>query len=209
MKKLIVAVVASLTVSGQLLPNIAATQTAPTKKSAAAPALSTAQFDKQLAQVQEQMKTMQAQMDQIRQTQDPQERQRLMQQALGHDAERHERDARSLWGPGMMRGGGGCCGGGWGHMRSYYSNLTPEQLRQRQYMTDQYLNMQQMMNNMMWDQQHWTGRQHQQSRCLGWPFAPAIVHSMCGAADRYLVRDSGQSPRFRCWRVAWCKPTHY
>ncbi len=39
-------------------------------------------------------------------------------------------------------------------MRGYYSNLTPEQLKQRQYMTDQYLPMQQMMmDHMMWHQQ--------------------------------------------------------
>jgi hypothetical protein len=60
---------------------------------------------------------------------------------------------------GVMGGAGpGCCGGGWGHMGGYYSQLTPEQLRKRQYMTDQYLRMQQeMMNNMMWQQQYWMG----------------------------------------------------
>ncbi|MBB5428994.1 hypothetical protein OKW33_006151 [Paraburkholderia atlantica] len=53
--------------------------------------------------------------------------------------------------PGMM-------GGGWGHMGGYYSHLTPEQLRQRQYMTDQYLQMQQeMINNMMWQQEYRMG----------------------------------------------------
>ena len=42
----------------------------------------------------------------------------------------------------------------WGHMRGYYSNLTPEQLKQRQYMMEQYLPMQQMMmDHMMWHQQ--------------------------------------------------------
>ncbi|TDN62147.1 hypothetical protein B0G77_5681 [Paraburkholderia sp. BL10I2N1] len=56
-------------------------------------------------------------------------------------------------GPGMMGG----TGPGWRHMGGYYSCLTPEQLRQRQYMTDQYLRMQQeMMDNMMW-QQYWMG----------------------------------------------------
>ena len=53
-------------------------------------------------------------------------------------------------GPGMMMGGPMM---GWGHMRGYYSNLTPEQLQQRQYMMDQYLPMQQMMmDQMMWHQ---------------------------------------------------------
>jgi hypothetical protein len=41
--------------------------------------------------------------------------------------------------------------------RVYYSNLTPEHMRQRQYMTDQYMGMQQtMMDHMMWRQQ-WMG----------------------------------------------------
>ncbi|MFX1767884.1 hypothetical protein PWP93_36005 [Paraburkholderia sp. A1RI-2L] len=123
----------------------------------------TAAFDKKLAQFQEQTKTMQAQMDQIRKTQDPQERQKLLQQhwatmqsAMG--------TMHGMWGYGMMGYGGmgpGMMGGpgmrgGWGHMGGYYSQLTPEQLKKRQYMTDQYLRMQQeMMNNMMWQQQYW------------------------------------------------------
>ena len=53
-------------------------------------------------------------------------------------------------GPGMMMGGPMT---GWGHMRGYYSGLTAEQMRQRQYMTDQYMPMQQMMmDHMMWHQ---------------------------------------------------------
>ena len=57
-----------------------------------------------------------------------------------------------MGGPGMMMGAPML---DWGHMRGYYSNLTPEQLKQRQYMMEQYLPMQQMMmNHMMW-QQHW------------------------------------------------------
>jgi hypothetical protein len=44
---------------------------------------------------------------------------------------------------------------GWGHMRGYYSKLTPEQLKQRQYMMDQYVPMQQMMmDHMMQHQQY-------------------------------------------------------
>jgi hypothetical protein len=38
-----------------------------------------AEYDKQMAQAQENMKKMQEQMDKIRQTQDPQERQKLLQ----------------------------------------------------------------------------------------------------------------------------------
>jgi hypothetical protein len=107
------------------------------------------------------MKAMQTQMAQLRQTQDPQVRQRLLQQ---HSATMQSAMSAmpGLWGPGMMGGGGtmgpGMMGGGWRHMGGYYSSLTPEQLRRRQYMTDQYLNLQQqMINNMMWNQQYWMG----------------------------------------------------
>lgn len=123
-----------------------------------------AKFDKQMEQIQENMKKMQEQMDKIRQTQDPQERRRLLQEhwttmqgAMGmmHD----------MWDPGMM----GCCSGGpmmgghmkggpmmgWRGMGGYYSKLTPEQMRQRQYMMDQYMGRQQMiMDHMMQHQQY-------------------------------------------------------
>lgn len=62
-------------------------------------------------------------------------------------------------GMGMM-GGGHMMGGnmgmmGWDHMRGYYSGLTPEQVKQRQYMMDRYMPMQQMMmDHMLW-QQRW------------------------------------------------------
>ena len=96
---------------------------------------------------------MQAQMDQIRKTQDPQERQKLLEQ---HWATMQSAMTimHGMWGPGMMGhgmgpgmmgGAGPGMMGGWGHMGGYYSRLTPEQLRQRQYMTDQYLQMQQEM----------------------------------------------------------------
>jgi hypothetical protein len=109
---------------------------------------------------------MQAQMDQIRKTQDPQERQKLLEQ---HWATMQSAMTimHGMWGPGMMGhgmgpgmmgGAGPGMMGGWGHMGGYYSHLTPEQLRQRQYMTDQYLQMQQeMMNNMMLQQQYRVG----------------------------------------------------
>jgi hypothetical protein len=128
---------------------------------------SPAEFDKQLAQMREHMQQMQTQMSKIQQTQDPQERQRLLQEhwtsmqaAMG--------TMHGMWGP----AGGGCCAGGagmgpgmmmggpmmgWGHMRGYYSGLTPEQIRQRQYMMDQYMPMQQMMmDHMMWHQRWMT-----------------------------------------------------
>ncbi|HPO17711.1 MAG TPA: hypothetical protein PLO07_00810 [Rubrivivax sp.] len=140
-------------------PNVAS-------KAAAQPAQpSPEEFDKRMAQIQETMKQMQAQMDKMGRTIDPQERQRLLQE---HWTSMQAAMAamHGIWGP----GGAACCGTGsgmgpgmmmggpmmgWGHMHGYYSNLTPEQLRQRQYMMDQYPPMQQMMmNHMMW-QQHW------------------------------------------------------
>lgn len=126
-------------------------------------------FDQRLAEAQAQMKRMQEQMDKLRQTQDPQERQRLMQDHYA--AMQNAMTAmHGMWGPGMM----GCCGGGtmhgpgmmmggsgmmgWGGMHGYYSKLTPDQLKQRQYMMDQYMGMQQMMmDHMMWRQQ-WMGQ---------------------------------------------------
>jgi hypothetical protein len=132
-------------------------------------AQSPSEFDKKMAQLQQQMSQMQAQMDQIRKTQDPQEREKLLKQHWD-TMQSAMSTMREMWGPGMMGPGmmgGGMMGGGmqgnvgpgWGHMGGYYSHLTPEQLRQRQYMTDQYMKMQQeMMSNMMWHQQYWMGQ---------------------------------------------------
>lgn len=131
-----------------------------------------AKFDKQMVQIQENLQRMQVQMDKIRQSQDPQERQRLlqehwttMQSAMGM--------MHGMWGPGMM----GCCASGpmmgrhmkdrhmmdrhmmdRGAMGDYYSKLTPEQMKQRQYMMDRYMRMQQMMMDHMMQHQHhmWT-----------------------------------------------------
>lgn len=123
-----------------------------------------AEFDKQAAQVQESIKKMQEQMEKIRQTQDPQKRQKLlqehwmtMQSGMGM--------MNDMWGPGMM----GCCAGGpmmgghmmgghmmgWRGMGDYYTNLTPEQTKQRQYMMDQYMGMQQMMMDHMMQHQNY------------------------------------------------------
>lgn len=97
------------------------------------------------------------QMDSLRQTQDPQQRQKLLDE---HWATMQSAMSlmHGMWGPGMMggpgmRGGRGIMGGagmmggpgmmGWGGMRGYYSKLTPEQEKQRQYMMDQMLQRQQ------------------------------------------------------------------
>ncbi len=172
-KTIFVAAMSAVLLSAQ--PALA-DKTSPTDKGSQATqeAPDVAKFDKQMAQIQENLKAMQAQMDKIRQTQDPKERERLLQE--------HWTTMQStmgmmdgMWGPGMM----GCCAGGpmmgghmmdghmmgghmmgghmmgWQGMGSYYSNLTPEQLRQRQYMMDQYLGTQQMMmDHMMWHQHY-------------------------------------------------------
>ena len=123
-----------------------------------------AEFDKQMAQMQENMQKMQAQMEKIRQTQDPQERQKLLQEhwetMRSGMAQMHD-----MWGPGMM----GCCAGGpmmggdmkghhmmgWRDMGDYYSKLTPDQMKRRQYMMDRYMGMQQqMMDHMMQHQNY-------------------------------------------------------
>ena len=124
-----------------------------------------------MAQMQENMKKMQELMDKIAQTHDPEERHKLLQEhwevmQSGMGSMRH-----MWWGGGMMGWGGGTMMGpgggpmmgwhmggpmmGWGQMHGYYSKLTPEQMRQRQYMSDRFVWMQQMMmNHMMWHQ-HW------------------------------------------------------
>ena len=105
---------------------------------------------------------MQAQMDKIHKTQDPQERQRLLQDHW-NSMQAAMSTMDGMWGPNGCFGGAGMMGGGhmmmggnmmgWDHMRGYYSGLTPEQMKQRQYMMDRYMPMQQMMmDHMLWHQ---------------------------------------------------------
>jgi hypothetical protein len=124
--------------------------------------INVAEFDKQSIQVQANFKKMQEQMDAIRATKNPQERQKLLE-AHWNAMLANSNLMDGMWGPGMM----GCCGGqgyrmgrghmmGWSGMGAYYSKLTPEELKQRQYMTDQYMDMQQnMMNQMMQQNYMW------------------------------------------------------
>lgn len=119
-------------------------------------------FDKQREEALAQITRMQDEMEKIRQTQDPKERQRLIQEHWT-TMQTAMRSLQGMWGPGMMGVAGtgmhGMMGGpgrmGWGGMRGYYSQLTPEQLKQRQYMMDQYVGMQQMMMNHMLQWQQW------------------------------------------------------
>jgi hypothetical protein len=122
----------------------------------AAPSLE--EFDKQMAQIQENLKKMQEQMDKIRQTQNPQERQRLLQEH-GTTMQGTMTRMHGMWGPGGMMG---CCAGSpmmGGHMMSWkdYQHLTPEQMKQRQYMMGQYMSIQQMMMDHMMQHQYWMG----------------------------------------------------
>jgi len=86
-----------------------ADKTAPTDKGTQSQLKSpnVTEFDKQAAQVQENLKLMQEQMDKISQTQNPQERHMLLQE---HSAamQRVMGMMGGMWGPGMM----GCCEGG-------------------------------------------------------------------------------------------------
>jgi len=123
-----------------------------------------ADFDRQSAQVQEHIQRMQEQMEKIRQTQEPQERQKLLQE---HWATMQSGMGmmQGMWGQGMMGGhmrGGPMRGGpmmGWRGMEGYYSRLTPEQMKQHQYMMDQYMGMQQQMMNHMMMHQNYMWRQ--------------------------------------------------
>lgn len=121
-------------------------------------------FDRQAVQVQEHIQKMQEQMERIRQTQDPQERQRLLQEHWA-TMQNGMGMMQGMWGPGMMGGpmrGGPMSGGpmmGWRGMEGYYSKLTPEQMKQRQYMMDQYMGMQQQMMSHMMMHQNYLWRQ--------------------------------------------------
>lgn len=122
----------------------------------------TQEFDKKAAEVRGNMEKMQQTMNQIQKTTDPNERRKLLQE---HQALMQTTMGKmgQFWGGGAM----GCCGAmgaggphhggrgqmGWNAMRGNYSNLSPEQIRERQYMRDQYMGMQQMMMEQMMQQQ--------------------------------------------------------
>ena len=124
-------------------------------------------FDARLAEAQTQMQRMQEQMDRLRKITDPSERQALLNQHWVA-MQNAMNSMHGMWRPDMM----GCCGAGggmmhgsgmmggrgpmgWGAMRDHYSRLTPDQLKQRQYMMDQYIGMQQMMMEHMMMRQEW------------------------------------------------------
>lgn len=127
-----------------------------------------AKFDEQLAQARKDLEKMQEQMNKIQQTQDPQKRQKLLQDHWT-TMQNAMQAMNGMWGPGMMGGymmGNHMMGGhmmGWNDSEDYYKNLTPEQMRQRQYMMNQYMGMQQMMMDQMMWHQHWMNQPPAQS----------------------------------------------
>lgn len=103
-------------------------------------------FNKQLAQMQENINKMQQQTDKICQPQDPQERQRLLQENWTMQAAIELMHASAGQPRLVARKSEGMTG--WRRMRDYYGKLTPVQLKQRHHTTDQHLHMHQTM----WDQ---------------------------------------------------------
>lgn len=134
----------ALALSVLLLAGAPATASPPAD--AGAPAAADAeQFDRQMAQMQANMKAMQEQMDRIATTKDPAERQRLMQQHMAS-----MRSAMSSM-HGMM-GPGGCCapGGARGRgMMGHGGPMTPEQMQERHRRMESMMGMQHMMMEQM------------------------------------------------------------
>jgi hypothetical protein len=113
----------------------------------AAAASTPAQADQRFEQMQEQMSLMQSQMEKIGKTQDPKERQRLL--------EEHWNSMQKAMGTMMMGGHMGSDHGMGGPMMwKDYRELSPEQLRERQYTLDRWMPMHQMMMDQMMQHQH-------------------------------------------------------
>ena len=131
-------------------PSKAAPVTSPSQAGATEPA----DIDKQAARMQALLEKMNAQMAKIQTTKDPAERQKLLQEHWTTMQEGMSLMRGGMMGRGMGMGMGGHMMHGpmmWGD----YQNLTPEQLRQRQYMMDRWMPMQQMMMDHMMQHQHW------------------------------------------------------
>ncbi len=125
-------------------------ETAPkADKKAATTAAADADMDKTYGAMQERYKKMQEQMEKIRQTKDPKERQKLLQE---HWQTMHE-------GMGMMGGmgmGPGSRGGGMGMgygPRGCPAGATPEATACRQNMMERRMDMMQMMMDQMMEHQ--------------------------------------------------------
>jgi hypothetical protein len=117
-----------------------------------------AKFDKQAEQIQQNLKKAQEEMDQIRKTEDPIERERLLQ---GHWTTMQGTMAMmdGMWGPGLM--GDQCCDqgamGAQGSTGAGHMMGGGMWMKQRQYMMGEYMGLQQKMldqimqhQNSMW-----------------------------------------------------------
>ncbi len=174
MKKSLKILLLSTVLMLPVVSNAADTNKAKQEVKAEQPAPDVAAFDKQMAEAQKNMQKMHEQMAKISATQDPQERQKLLKAhfELMQTTMPMMRGMMGSMGCPMMGGNmmsGGMMKGmmdnnnmmngngmmddhmmGWSHMNDYYSKLTPEQIKQRQYMMDNYMGMQNMMmDNMM------------------------------------------------------------
>jgi len=120
-----------------------------------------AEFDKEMTAAEDNMRRMEAQIEALGKTQDPDARQRLLQEHW--DAmQATMRLMQSMHG----MSAGSCCQGpmmggnmrngrqyGRGEMRRFYFNMTDRQFKEHQYMMEQYMGMQQaLMQHMMWHQ---------------------------------------------------------
>jgi hypothetical protein len=185
---IVVASLAGSLAGCQQVPSTAATgaptpQGTPVASTRTMPQPDVAEFDRQMAEARDNMRKMDQQMAQIHQAQNPQERQRLLQDHW-NSMQSTMNMMHGMWGAAMM----GCCGTGpamtsgssasgasgnmmghghrmgsgpmmgWQGMSDYYSQMTPEQQGQRQYMNEQYMGMQQMMMNHMMQHQGWMGQ---------------------------------------------------
>lgn len=164
MRKALLSIVAVVMVAP--LTPVAAQQASPTREIRTAPAPRQSlqdqiEFDRQAAQLQENMSRMQDQMNRIRQTGDPQERQRLLQEHRAMmQQSMSQMHAMRGYGAGMNdmggMGGGDIPGSGMGpNMRGQFESMTPAQLGQRQYMLEERLRQHQMMIDQMMQHHEW------------------------------------------------------
>ena len=131
---------AVLTVAALAAPAASAQDTKP---AAAKPAMSM-DMDKHMSQMQEKMKTMQGQMDKIRKTTDPKERQKLMQEHM-QTMQANMEMMRSMGGPMMMgsdKRGGMMMGG-------KKDGMTDGDMMKRHDMMEKRMDMMQMMMEQM------------------------------------------------------------
>ena len=154
---------AALALTAVLFPTLTFAQQDADATKVSQPPMSIEQFDQQMATAQESLKKMHEQINRIQNTSDPAQHQKLMQ----------DHQATMQQGMQMMNGMMGCCAGGlmgnhmksngammgWKQMGSHYSRMTPEQMKQHQYMMERFMGIQQMMmEQMLQHQQHMDAR---------------------------------------------------